>query len=1037
MYYNKANINTTIMKRILLLMMLLNAGFYLATAQTISVKGIVVSEDDGAPIAGASVLVKGTNQGTITNVEGEFSMSVPATAETLVISYIGMKRAEVPVKTNMKIELKNDTEIDEVVVVAYGSQKKRNLTASISSVKSDDLMKTPATTLEQAMKGKMTGVQITQSTGTPGGAMVVNIRGTSSISAGNDPLWVVDGIPIISNDLIDYGQNSIADINPSDIESIEVLKDASASTLYGSRASNGVILVTTKKGRFNEKTRVTLDSYVSVQDLWKKFDILGADALIAARNEAIDNYNTSYGLVEGNANYLSPVTAAYAGSDVNWMDEITRKALSTSHQLSISGGNQKTSFYLSGGIFYQEGVIKKTDYKRYNMRVNVIHNVNSRITVEAGTSFSASENDYTVRDGSIYSPWKNAMIISPDYPVYTNGDYTIVNANANPKEILDKDSFTTKKYRVMANAKGTWNILPELSYALSYGGDFNILHATSYVPYDSPEDGGAHGTATDDRFFTFTNLVENVLNYHKTFNKLAVGALLGYSYQYTSYDNNEAEGTNFLSPSLQYISSAGLTSSSSSFEENALSSFFSRVNLNYDEKYLLEASFRADGSSKFSPDNRWGYFPALSLGWRVTKESFFPEESILNDLKLRGSIGYTGNQEGIGNYEWRDVYSADGVAYNTNPGLGLMYDMPNEDLTWEKTLQYGLGLDYAFLDGRIEGSFDWFLKDTKDLLLNHSINATSGYSSITENVGNMRNTGFEFSVTSHNMTGKFKWDTTFGLTFSKNKVTGLVKNAEGEEADIETGYCNVLRIGEPLAAFFLLKADGIYQSEEEILAEKNGETLWANGIRPGDVKYYDLNDDGSIDSEDRVICGTPFPKFFGSLVNTFAYKGFDLTVDLQYGFGNKIYAGWKEDSDGLGNLGGSTAGNNILKSEWKDRWTASSPNNKTPRAVAYGSDGYAVTWNTQESSRYLQSGDFLRISNITLGYTIPRYLTERMSIERVRLYVTANNLYTFTGYEGMDPETVSFPSSGATYRGYDTGSVPALRSFVLGFNITF
>lgn len=1024
-------------------MLLLIAVINVATAQTISVKGIVIGEDDGAPVVGASVLVKGTNQGTITNIEGVFSMSVPKTAKTLVISYIGMKRTEVPVKENMRITLTSDAEtIDEVVVVAYGAQKKRNLTTSISSVKSEELLKTPATSLEQAMQGKMSGVQITSATGAPGGAVIVNVRGTSSISAGNEPLYVVDGLPVISTDISQKGGyqgnalSGIADINPSDIETIEVLKDASASALYGSRASNGVVLITTKKGRA-ERTKVTLSSYVGVQDMWKKLEFLNAEEYIGARNEAIDNYNTSLGLSEGDAAYKSHVSPAYGGTDTDWLDAITRSALQTSHQLALTGGNDKTQFFLSGGYYYQEGLIRKTDYTRYNLRANFGHQVNRKIRVEAHIALSSSDNSRSTGDGNIYSPWINALSVSPDYPVYTeDGSYASVNASKyNPVELINEQEQVTKKYRAIVNLKATWNILPDLNYRINIGGDYNIMHETGYFPSTSVQGATSKGESSDYRGFTFTNLIEHTLDYNRDWDDFHLGVLVGYSYQKTKIDNANVTGINFLSTSLRYIDSAGsISSGSSSLSEYALQSLFGRINLSYADRYLLELSLRSDASSKFAANKRVGYFPAASLGWRISEEKFFPENKAVNDLKVRASIGYTGNQEGIGYYEYHNIYRASSVRYEGNPGLAFAYTKPNEDLTWEKTLQYGVGLDASFLNRRLDLTLDWYKKDTKDLLLTHSINALSGYDSMTSNVGSITNTGVELSLHSRNLTGSFEWDTQFNITYGKNEVTGLAKDAQGNDVSMTVGYCNILQVGEPMAAFYMIRADGIYQSKEEILAQAGGQALWDSGIRPGDVKYYDKNQDGIINDEDRVICGTPFPKVFGSIGNTFAYKGFDLNIDLQYSLGNKLYAAWKQGANGAGNQGGNSNGYSILKSEWENRWTEDNPSATVPRAVAAGT---AYSNNTLDyTSRYLEDADFLRIRNITVGYTLPSVWTRPVGIERCRFYATVSNLYTFTKYDGFDPEVAMFPDQ-STYRGYDAGSVPQLRSFVFGVNLSF
>ena len=966
----------------------------------------------------------------------------------LNIKYVGYDPYELDIYEETSdvgtIVLRTDKfSLNEVVVVAYGQQKRRDLTGAVSSVDGKELLKNPVTSLEQSLEGKLSGVQVTQSTGAPGGAISINIRGASSISAGTEPLYVVDGLPVVSKDLSDVGGyqgnslSGIADINPNDIASVQVLKDASAAALYGSRASNGVILITTKNGN-QGRTQVTLDSYIGWQDIAHRIEFLGAADYIAARNEAIDNYNTSLGLSPGDATYKQHVTEAARGADTDWYDAITQKGLQTSHQLTVSGGNNRTQFYASAGYYKQEGAIINSSYDRYNLRTNLSHQINSRLRVDANVALSSSLTHRITGDNNIYSPWYNMLSVSPDYVIYNeDGSYgNVNNSRRNPVQLAIEDRQTSRKWRALFNVKGTWDILPDLQYNINLGGDYNILHELQIWPSTSLQGASYNGDTVDGRAFTYSHLAEHTLNYGHTWGGLKFKGLIGYSYQKTTLDNAYVEGINFVSPTLYYIDSAAETPWGGSYlEENALQSYFARVNFDYlGGRYLLELSLRSDASSKFSPENRVGYFPAASAGWLVSQEKFWKENNFVNDLKLRASVGYTGNQEGIGNYEYHQTYSASGIIYNGKSGYAFPYYMPQPDLTWEKTLQADLGLDATLLNRRVELTFDWYKKDTHDLLLTHSVNSLSGYSSTTSNVGSLTNNGFELALTSHNLTGKFKWNTTFNFTYSHNEVTELVKNADGEEPYITTGFCNVLQVGEPMASFYMIKAEGLYQSKEEILAQPGGQALWDKGIRPGDVKYYDKNQDGIINSEDRVLSGSPFPNIFGSLSNNFSYKGFDLSLDLQYSLGAKLYEAWKASAAGLGNQGGHPNAYGIAKSEWENRWTEANPSGSAPRAVANGAayENNVLNYTT----RYLEDADFLKIRNVTLGYTLPVSLTKQAGISRLRVYGTVHNLYTFTGYDGFDPEVALFPTR-TNYRGYDSGAVPQLRSFVFGINLTF
>lgn len=1019
-------------------------SFFTAPAQEI-ITGLVVDAYN-EPLPGAVVKVPGTKAVSTTDVDGKFSLELPAGAGFIQVDFIGMETKTVKPEKNLVIHMETVShQLDDVVVVAYGKVSRANLSSSVSTVKGEDLELTPAASLENALQGRLAGVQVTSATGAPGGAVQVSVRGTGSFSAGNAPLYVVDGMPIISSDLTQkggYQGNSISgivDINPADIESIEVLKDASASALYGSRATNGVILITTKKGRAS-RTKVSLSGYTGWQDLPHKLTKLNATEHVAARNEAIDNYNSSLGLTEGAPGFVSHVSAAREGADTDWVDLLTRNASISNIQLSITGGNEQTRFFLSGGIFSQDGVLRGTDYRRINLRSNISHQISRRLSVEANIALSSSKNTRSTGDNNIYSPWNAARMVSPDYlPYNADGSFANVNPGSyNPVQLYKEDAEQTgRKYRVIANVNGYWHIIDGLTYNLNLGGDYNILHERGVFPETSIQGAASRGQVSDYRGFTFSNLVENTLTYKRQIGNFDVTGLLGYSYQYTKTDNNYVRGINFLSPALSYINSAGeIDGGSSSLVENSLQSIFGRIGVVYNNRYIGEFSLRSDSSSKFAPKKRRGYFPAGSVAWRVSEEPFFNwENEVVSDLKVRASVGLTGNQEGISNYGYQTVYSATG-SYNGDPGLTFTSSQPNPDLTWEKALQWGAGVDVSLFNRRLEVTFDYYNKDTRDLLISHSINSLTGYSTRTDNIGSIRNYGIDFAVISRNLASRsFSWTTTLNLSWGKNKVTGLNKDAQGNDVVTTTGYCNILKTGEPFAAFYVIRADGLWQSEEEILASPGGNELWNSGVRPGDVKYYDKDANGIINGNDRVISGTPFPKVFGSMLNEFQFRGIDLALDLQYSLGSKLYAGWKQGVNGMGNLGGSANGNSILKSEWENRWTPEHTDTDVPRAV-YGPGGAYTNNSMTYTSRFLENGDFLRIRNITLGYSFPSRLLESLSISQLRVYITVANLYTFTKYDGYDPEVAIFPTR-YDYRGYDSGSVPQSRSFTFGVNLTF
>jgi len=1027
-------------KQVLLLSLLLPifAGSF-ALAQS-AVRGTVKDAVTGEPLPFINVFIKGTTTGTYTLENGTYTINVAPNA-TLVFSSIGYTSVEQPVSNRSVIDVSLQPDsftMDEIVMVAYGTQKRQDLTSSIASVKGDELAKAPVASMNEAMQGKMAGVQISSTSGTPGGAINVRIRGASSLTAGNDPLYVIDGIPAT---VTDYSQmafggqtnNPLASINPSDIESIQVLKDAAAASLYGSRASNGVVLITTKRGK-SQKARVTLDSYYGVQNMWKEVSFLGAEQWLIAQNEARSNYNNQYGLIQGSTGYMAPIAPAVAGADTDWIKEVTNSnPMMATVQLGVSGGSDNTQYYLSSGYYTQKGLIKQTQYDRYNFRAKISQTFSEKVRLDFNASFATTDSKRAYGDNNIYAPFYCGVRNRPDQPIYdsnsSTGYYRTTMNNA-VAAIQEMDNLN-RNQRLMGDLKFEWEILDNLVFRTSLGADFTYIHETSKFTKNAPQAQLYSDESRDYSTYLNNYLVENTFTYSNQFGKVNMSAMVGHGFQQTQITRSFVSGTGFVVNELRWLESAPTnTNFTSSFREYLMESFFGRLAFNIDDKYLIEGTIRSDASSKFAKDNRVGIFPSGSLGWRLSNEPFFPKNNVITDAKVRASVGLTGNQEGIGYYQYLTLYSS-GTDYNLIGGLAPSSTAPNNKLTWEKTLQTDIGLDLAFLNGRMEFTYDYFQKDTRDLLVSRNYPITTGWSTITENIGKVKTSGHEFSFYSRNiMKPNFKWNTSFNITFIDNKVTELAKNTSGGWQEYNTGVSSRVTVGNPISSFFVIKALGIYQNDSEVPA-----SLYNRGVRAGDVIYEDFNGDGEITASDRQVYKSGSPKVYGGLANTFSLYGFDAELNLQFSLGNWIYTYWKEN-DGAGNGGRNLYA--VMEDHWEKRWTPSNPHNNPmyPRFIAGGTTG-ASGYNTQAyTTRWLQDASFLRIKSLSLGYTLPSRITQNINIERIRVYANVQNLFTFTKYDGQDPEVEYNPTATAE-RSVDFMTVPQLRSFTFGVNISF
>lgn len=1000
---------------LLLTFSLLFAGELLAQT-TIPIKGSVLGEDN-LPLPGVNVKVKGNPIGTSTNIDGKYTIDIPGENSTLIFSYIGYNVQEVPVNGRKIIDLvliQDKKALDEVVVVGYGTRRKKEITGSVASIKSSELTQTPVVNVAQGLQSRVSGVQVNQNSGSPGGSVSVRIRGTNSITGTSEPLYVVDGIQISNGGGV-TDVSPLSTINPGDIESVDILKDASATAIYGARAANGVVLITTKRGK-KGATQVTFDSYFGVQNVSKMLPTLNGTQYAQLENEVFKN----------NA-YPDP---ASFGEGVNWQKLIFREAYMQNHQLSISGGSEKTTLALSANYFDQEGVIINSDFKRYSYRLNVDHRISDKIKIGSSIFGSYSSNSGILTGstnqgdgGAVTGSILGAAVGAPpilqayreDGSIFPfgeqgNGQYREV---ANPLGIA-KILNQTSIYRTLANLYGEITFLKGLTYRMSFNVDLQNSLNDGYSPRSiiSKNDlNDNSGTGSKNNSYFKSLLHESILTYARKFSEkhsLKLTGLFATQAELFNYNNISATGFPNDATVNEALQLALNRSVSSGRSKELLDSYMGRINYGYKDKYFLDLTARIDGSSKFGVNNKYGFFPAVSAAWRIIDEPFLKNITWLSDLKLRASYGLTGNAGGISPYQSLSTVASTGSDYSFdhiyNTGINPS-GIANPDLRWEKSTQANLGLDISALENRLSFIIDIYHKRTNDLLYVKTLPLSSGYPSITGNFGSLENKGVEFAVNAKLLDGSLKWNISANLTLNRNKVLSLDGGITQER--FVTNY-TILKVGEPLGLFKTFVFDGINQTGEPILPGYDG--------RLGGHKVKDLDGDNIITSADQTITGNPNPDFIYGLSTNLSYRRFDLSAFISGTQGNDIY--------NLSRLAfENPLGQRNMLIGVADRWTESNPSNQYASAAQGG--------RLPLSNHFIEDGSYLRCKNITLGYKLPVI----KGVNSIRVYVSANNLFTITKYSGFDPEVNTFAGSN-TQIGIDNLVYPQARSVLSGIQIS-
>ena len=1057
---------TILWRRGLSMMLFVLFSMTVAMAQVL-VKGTVIDKT-GESVIGASIQVKGTTQGTITDIDGKFSLGVPDKKSVIVISFIGYATKELQVDPSkpMSIVLEEDTKVlDEVVVVGYQEVRKKDLTGSVAKADMNELLNTPVGSFDQTLGGRIAGVNVSSGEGTPGGTMNIVIRGNNSLTQDNSPLYVIDGFPVEDAAIA-------STINPSDIESLDILKDASATAIYGARGANGVVIITTKKGKVG-KAQITYDGSVTMQHVTRTIPMMDAYEFVKLQAEtypaSIANSTGGY-LME----YQGKQWTLEDYRDIfqyDWQDEILRTALQHNHNIRITGGTEGVRYNASVSYYNQDGILLNSGYERFQARANTVVK-RDKLDISLTTNYSRSiqtgstpsETSYSGMNNLFYSVWGYRPVTYPnksmesllndvmDEAIDSSNDYRF-----NPIRSLKEEYRKYYINNLQMNGYVSYEFIKGLKLKVSGGYTYdarkNDQFNNSNTRYGGP-------TSTDKvnaqiiRNERLTWLNENTLTYQTNIKKKHFfNSLIGITFQNSDYEYYSLKSTHIPNESLGMAGMAdGTLSSSSSLKSSwAMMSYLARLNYNYKSKYYATASFRADGSSKFSKKHRYGYFPSGSLAWNFMEEEFMaPIKKVVGAGKLRVSWGLTGNNR-IGEYDYYallqmlkekqgDYISNGSIPSGVYPfdndmsSVGMVpVSLPNEDLKWETTEQWNVGLDLSFFDERLNFTADVYRKTTRDLLLEASLPLVSGYYSATKNIGKVRNDGLELSLSTVNIKTKdFTWTSDFNIAFNKNEVLELAENQLSltTAAKFDQNYNSqpsyIAKVGLPMGMMYGYLYEGTYKYDD-FIKSGNSYTLKDNvpyfsseaNTQPGMPKYKDIDGDGVIDSNDRTIIGRGLPIHTGGFTNSFAYKGFDLSIFFQWSYGNDIMNANRLFFE---NAGGKKDLNQFAS--YANRWTPDNPDSDIPAATKSAS-------NNVISSRIIEDGSYLRLKTVTLGYTFPKTLIAKAKLSNARVYLAAQNLWTWTSYSGYDPE-VSIRNSALT-PGLDFSSYP--RAFTLSFGV--
>ncbi len=1073
------------MKNIMLFLLALVLGSQVMAQQTL-VTGRITDALDGSGLIGANVLVKGTANGTIADIDGNYSVSVPAGSSVLIFSSIGYRTQEItlsPGQTTLNVIMREDSELlDEVVVVGYGTMKKSDLSGASVSVGEDKIKGSVITNLDQALQGRAAGVSSVMTSGAPGSAVSVRVRGQATINANAEPLYVIDGVIVQSTGQsgADFGLGSslgngsvstispLSTINPSDILSMEILKDASATAIYGAQGANGVVLITTKRGKTGD-AKFSYEGMFGVQRQASRIDMMNLREFAEYSNSVAAETNG----VDSRVEFEDP---SLLGKGTNWQDAIFRHAMMHQHQVSAQGGSEKVKYYVSGSFLDQDGTIIGTEFQRYSFRVNLDADLKKWLKLGVNAMYSSTKEKLGLAD-SEEGIVNYSLLTTPDIPIYdidgnyasvVREGYTRINPIAMALDediLLDRTKLNGNFYLEITPIKNlVWR--SEFGYDLSGSRGEVFKPAVTYGNW-SRDMNSISVQKNDNTFWQ----VKNYVTYNGYIDKHSYSLMLGQECWESSYEYQKVSTSNLPSNDVKNPFLGEDPQITFGYGSSAMSSFFGRATYNYDDRYMGTYTYRYDGSSNFGPSNRWAPFHAFALSWRFSNERFFePLRSVISNGKVRIGWGQTGNSN-IGSYRWGTSIS------RMDSGLGTGYrqaNIANPAIKWETQEQWNIGLDLSLFNDRLGIIVDWYDKTSKDMLMQLQLpsymgtrgNVSSALAAPYGNYGTINNKGLEITLNSRNLTGRFEWDSEFQISFNRNKLVAL----DGTDAAQIEGYgqwsdiVSLTKIGESLYNFYGYKVAGIYQDYDDLVNSAKPESYPSNGVFNrynttwvGDIKYEDINKDGVIDENDRVNLGSPFPKFTFGFTNTFRYKNFDLSVFLNGSYGNKIlnYTAidlssmvsiWNnqlrdvtkrailEPINANADYSEGVVVNGVTVYNWFDDVTnvrVSNPGAKIPRAIANDPND-----NKRISDRYIENGSYLRVKNITIGYTFPSKVTRKWKIDNLRLYTNIQNLLTFTSYSGYDPE-IGASTQSANVFGLDNGRYPSPQVYTFGLNLSF